>query len=87
VDAFETAELKPLAPVFLRGAHILYAHSVLQRQSGLGYLSAWAAKTFASVPAKNEFFETLGRKLQPARENLLSGLTAAVAPAGILAKI
>ena len=38
VDSFGTAELAPLVPVFLRGAHIIYGHSVLQRQSGLGYL-------------------------------------------------
>ena len=37
VDSFQTAELAPLLPVFLRGAHIVYAHSVLQRQAGLGY--------------------------------------------------
>jgi hypothetical protein len=87
VDSFETAELQPLAPVFLRGAHIVYAHSVLQRQSGMGYLSAWAAKAFPSIPAKNEFFEMLGRKLRPAQEDLLRGLTATVAPGHILAKI
>jgi hypothetical protein len=87
VDSFETAELQPLAPVFLRGAHIVYAHSVLQRQSGLGYLSPWAAKTFPSLSAKNGFFETLGRKLHPPQENLLGGLTGTVAPGHILAKI
>jgi hypothetical protein len=87
VDSFETAELKPLLPVFLRGAHIFYAHSVLQRQSGLGYLSAWAARTFGAVPAKNDFFERLGRELEPAKEDRLRGLTAAAAPADILSKI
>jgi hypothetical protein len=87
VDAFGTAELKPLVPVFLRGAHIVYAHSVLQRQSGLGYLSAWAKKTFAAPAAKNNFYEQLGRELQPAMENRLSGLTAEATPAQILAKI
>jgi hypothetical protein len=87
VDAFDTAELKPLGPVFLRGAHIVYAHSVLQRQSGLGYLSAWAKKHFASPAAKNNFYEQLGRELQPAMENRLSGLTLEATPAQILAKI
>jgi hypothetical protein len=87
VDAFDTAELKPLGPVFLRGAHIVYAHSVLQRQSGLGYLSAWAKKTFAAPAAKNNFYEQLGRELQPAMENRLSGLTTEATPAQILAKI
>ncbi len=31
VDSFSSAELKPLAPTFLRSAYIVYAHSVLQR--------------------------------------------------------
>ena len=87
VDAFDTAELKPLGPVFLRGAHIVYAHSVLQGQSGLGYLSAWAKKTFAAPEAKNDFYEKLGRELQPAMENRLSGLTDEATPVQILAKI
>jgi hypothetical protein len=60
VDSFETAELKPLVPVFLRGAHIFYAHSVLQRQSGMGYLSQWAAATFTTTTAKNEFLRNWG---------------------------
>ena len=32
VDSFASAELKPLAPTFLRSAYIVYAHSVLQRE-------------------------------------------------------
>jgi hypothetical protein len=87
VDSFETAELKPLAPVFLRGAHIFYAHSVLQRQSGLGYLGPWAAQTFRTLPAKNVFFEKLGRELKPEKENQLRGLTATVAPGHIFERI
>jgi len=81
------AELQPLVPVFLRGAHIVYAHSVLQRQAGLGYLSAWAKKTFPTVAAKSGFFEKLGRELQPATEDRLHGLTAETTPAQILTMI
>jgi hypothetical protein len=87
VDSFETAELKPLLPVFLRGAHIFYAHSVLQRQSGLGLLSAWASNNFSAPSARNDFFERLGRELEPEKEDRLRGLDAAVAPGDILAKI
>jgi hypothetical protein len=87
VDSFGTAELKPLVPVILRGAHIVYAHSVLQRQSGLGYLSSWAKKTFSTVAARNDFFEELGRKLQPATEDRLRGLTVDATLVQILAKI
>ena len=87
VDSFETAELKPLVPVFLRAAHIVYAHSVLQRQGELGYLSPWAKKTFVTPAAKNEFFEKLGRELQPATEERLRGLTPEATPVQILAKV
>jgi hypothetical protein len=87
VDSFETPELKPLFPVFLRSAHIFYAHSVLQCQSGLGYLSNWAAKTFSTLSAKNDFFEQLGRDLTPEKEDQLRGLTAGVAPGDIIAKL
>jgi hypothetical protein len=87
VDSFETAELKPLLPAFLEGAHIVYAHSVLQRERGLGYLSGWAAAAFASVAAKNEFFATLGRRLDPATEGLLAALPADAAPEQILAAL
>jgi hypothetical protein len=87
VDSFKTAELAPLVPVFLRGAHIIYGHSVLQGQSGLGYLSPWAKRTFASVAARNDFFERLGRELQPASEVRLHGLTAEATLNQILAKI
>ena len=87
VDAFDTAELKPLAPVFLKGAHIVYAHSALQRESGLGYLSAWAKRNFPFVKAKNEFFEKLGSKLRPEKEDKLHGLPPDVTPEKILAGI
>jgi hypothetical protein len=87
VDSSGTAELAPLLPVFLRGAHIAYAHSVLQRQSGLGYLSPWAKKTFADLSTKNAFFERLGRELKPASEDRLCGLTTDATCDEVLAKI
>ena len=87
VDDFSTAELKPLVPVVLKGAHIVYAHSVLQRESGLGYLSGWAKKTFPTVAAKNDFFEKLGCQLQPVTEDRLRGLPSDVTPEIIFARI
>ena len=71
VDNFASDELKPLVPVFLKGAHIVYAHSVLQRRHGRGYLSDWARQTFASVAEKNDYFEKLGRELTPDREETI----------------
>jgi hypothetical protein len=76
VDSFETAELKPFVPVFLKGAYILYAHSMLQRHCERGYLSNWAKQRFPSVAEKNDFFEQLGRELSPnvTTEELLAKL-------------
>jgi hypothetical protein len=84
VDNFAAVELQPLLPVFLKGAYIGYAHSVLQRQAGLGYTSAWAKTTFPSVAVKNAFFEQLGRQLQPSAEEKLKALPATVTPADVL---
>jgi hypothetical protein len=87
VDNFASEELKPLVPVFLKGAHIVYAHSVLQRKCGLGYTSTWAGENFDSVAEKNEFFEKLGSSLQPQREDNLAGLGDDVTPEEILGKV
>jgi hypothetical protein len=75
VDDFDTEELSALVPTFLKGAHIVYAHSVLQQKCGLGYTSEWAKKNFESVAAKNEFFQALGSSLEPDQEDRLSGLS------------
>jgi len=75
VDSFDTPELAELMPVFLKGAHIVYAHSVLQQQCGLGYTSVWAANNFGSVAEKNEFFQKLGSLFRPQDEDKLAGLS------------
>jgi hypothetical protein len=87
VDTFASAELAPLAPLFLRSAHILYAHTVLQRRSGLGYLSDWAKKSFRSVSARNDFFAEVGTSLQPRNEDRLQGLAPDAAPRQVLDKV
>jgi len=84
VDDFNTAELDPLLPVFLKGAHIVYAHSVLQRQCGLGYTSAWADQHFGTAERKNAFFEEVGATLRPQQENALRELAGIASPEDIL---
>jgi hypothetical protein len=64
-DAFETAELEPMIPVFLKGAYILYAHTVLQKTARMGYLSAWAEKCFCDAGDKNSFYEAFGMAVEP----------------------
>ena len=85
VDAFETAELKPLVPVFLRGAHIVYAHAALQREAGKGYLGTWAKHHYPHVADRNAFYEQVGKALMPAREGLLGDLQSDATPAQMLA--
>jgi hypothetical protein len=86
-DDFKTKELSRFVPLFLKGAYIVYAHSVLQRQCGLGYTSQWAKENFASVKGKNEFFRTLGELLEPTSEEMLTGSNEKSKPGQILAKI
>jgi len=87
VDAFETDELKPLVPVFMRGARILYAHTALQRFDRFGYIGEWADKHLPDRVKRNEFFDKLGRKLCPARESRLAGITPATTPDEVLARL
>ena len=87
VDDFDTKELAPLLPVFLKGAHIVYAHSVLQRQCGLGYTSAWADKHFGTAERKNAFFEQVGATLRPRQEDSLAGLKDTRTPGDVLKMI
>jgi hypothetical protein len=84
VDSFDTPELAKLVPIFLKGAHIIYAHSVLQQHCGLGYTSAWAKKNFGSVAQKNEFFRKLGSLIEPQHEDKLAGLNSSVTAEQIL---
>ena len=65
VDDFDAPELRPLASIFLEGAHILYAHTILQAQAGKGYLSDWAKQTFRSTKDKNAFFKKVGETVAP----------------------
>jgi hypothetical protein len=87
VDSFNTKELSPLVPIFLKGAHIVYAHSALQQKCGMGYTSRWAKETFRSVAEKNKFFRELGSLLKPEQEDKLGGITADATPEQILGKI
>jgi len=87
VDSFDTKELSPLLPVFLKGAHIVYAHSVLQSQNGLGYISDWANENFIDTEAKNRFFKDIGENLQPQQQDCLKDLDENSTPEQILEKV
>jgi len=74
VDDLRSEELGPLSHIFLKGAHIVYAHSVLQKQLGLGYVSNWAESNFLKTADKNDFYEKVGKHLDPSGEEVLSEL-------------
>ncbi|MBN1816925.1 MAG: hypothetical protein JW828_06165, partial [Sedimentisphaerales bacterium] len=80
LDNFDSAELSPYVPLFLQGARIIYAHSVLQRQCGLGYTSDWAKKLFPDRGERNRFYETVGREIKPAQEHRLAAVGADIHP-------
>ena len=84
VDDFGTKELCPLIPIFLKGAHIVYGHSVLQRRCGLGYTSDWATKMFKNISEKNEFYEKVGLLIEPAQEDIFVSLNDKVSAQEIL---
>ncbi|MDG1139867.1 MAG: PHP domain-containing protein [Opitutales bacterium] len=86
VDSFETDELSAVHPVFLRGAHILHAHSTLQKFGNMGYLSEWASSHFGQVKEKNDFYDQFGEIFSPrADTRLQDSLSAEKAPAEVLA--
>ena len=87
VDDFGSNELKPLLPFFSKSAHIFYAHTVMQRYAGLGYMSKWAQEHFKDRAGKNKFFEELGHHLQPHTEASLSHLTENINPDQILSEV
>ncbi len=87
VDDFASEELSTLVPIFLKGAHIVYAHSVLQQKCGLGYTSKWAKKSFKNIAEKNKFFQQLGGSLEPQQEDILAVFSEKSKPQEILKKL
>jgi hypothetical protein len=84
VDDFHSAELQPLAPIFLKGAHIVYGHTVLQRAAGIGYTSVWAKKHFKTRKEKNTFYASLGRRVPLKRQ---AKMNAEMTPGEVLKRI
>ena len=85
VDSFETEELAAVHPVFLRGAHILHAHSTLQKFAEMGYLSDWARAHFSEVKQKNDFYDQFGAIFSPRGDaRLQQALTSEKAPEEVI---
>jgi len=89
VDDFDAPEMQPAAAAIIKGAHIIYAHTALQRRAGMGYLSEWAGDRLPSPRERNTLFEEIGRRLQPGpgHEQRLSSVTEAATPDDILDRV
>ncbi len=87
VDSFSTAELKPLLPVFLKGAHIMYGHTLMQQLCGMGYESQWAQANFKDRSSKNAFYEAVGEAISPSQKDRLSKCSPEDRPKDIISKI
>ena len=75
VDDFACEELRPLVPLFMKGAYIVYAHTVLQRRAGMGYLSPWAEASFTGTDEKNAFYAEFGQAYQPGDKGILASVS------------
>lgn len=87
VDDFDHEVLRPLSPVFQKGARIVYAHTALQRAGGFGYLGPWAEKFLPGRAERNAFFDELGARLTPRDEAKLSELTPGAHPEDLMRRI
>ncbi len=87
VDNFQSEELKPLVEIFLDGALIIYGHTILQRQCGMGYKSEWANNNFKTRADKNKFFAEVGRSVKPLVEDILKDFNVKTLPEQILEMI
>ncbi len=65
VDDFASRELSPYRALFLRHAHILYAHTMQERYWQRGFQSNWAQATYPDIGARMDFFAALGEAVQP----------------------
>jgi hypothetical protein len=85
VDDFDADPMREVTPSYLRGVHVFYGHTRLQAHAGMGYLSAWAQKHLPGAKAKNDFYEYLGKILDPRKG--LDGIGPENAPESVLATL
>ena len=84
VDNFDAPEMAPVVKPALDGAHIVYAHTLLQSAHGMGYLSDWAKQQFGDVKEKNAFFTKVGYAVDPQDTAALGKVSSTMGPAEIL---
>lgn len=68
VDDFDSEELKPLLPEFVRGAYIAYGHTLLEKSAGFGFCSMWALDHTPDLVNRSTFYEKIGRTVAPGEQ-------------------
>jgi hypothetical protein len=84
VDDFEAPEMAPVVQPALDGAHVMYAHTLLQSVHGMGYLSDWAKQRFEDAKEKNVFFAKVGYAVEPQESEALNKVSSTMTPAEVL---
>ena len=56
VDDFNSPELSPLLPIFIKGADVFHGHTLEQEKNGHGYCSEWSEKNFSTTAEKNQYY-------------------------------
>jgi hypothetical protein len=86
VDTFESEALAKHTKVFVDGAAVTFAHTLLE-PFGFGLLSDWAYSNFTDRADRNAFFVEFGRKAGFNCEAALKQLSGNATPAEILALV
>jgi hypothetical protein len=88
-DDFSAPILAPMTRAFMAGAYFIYGHTVMQRSLALGYQSRWAQEHLPSRRRRNDFYETIGRRVRPGAEGMdrLRRLLDLSTPDAILAQL
>ncbi len=86
---FRSPLLAPMTRAFMAGAYFIYGHTVMQRSLALGYQSRWAQEHLPSRRRRNDFYETIGRRVRPGAEGMdrLRRLLDLSTPDAILAQL
>lgn len=88
-EDFSTPVLAPLNRAFMAGAYFIYGHTVMQRALARGYGSQWAQEHLQARGVRNDFYETIGRRVRPGVEGMdrLRRLLDLSTPASMLAQL
>jgi len=86
VDDLDAPELGRVRQAFLDGAFFIYGHTLLARNTSLGYQSTWGQASFLTRRDRNDFYTKVGRLVPPGRSGkpLLSTFDESMSPDQIL---